>query len=245
MHKYAFFDVDQTIYPGYSMADFYHTPAVKSLLGPDFYLEDLAIGQLYKSGQITYAEAGARAARLCASSVKGQSTEIVAKLASDFVQSHGLKPFVSSLFSLLRQSNYIIILVSGSVDFIIQAIANHTNADLYHATSPELDTNNIYTGNITHQLDDVEKAKIIKQNYNLDQASVLSFGDSTGDIPMLSLAKHAFIINPHQPELYKLAEDNHNYHLVEEGTILNSVNKIISQIWSPTLLPTSAKSTRL
>lgn len=227
MYKLAFFDVDQTIYPGYSMADFYHTPDVKNLLGPDFFQEDLEIGQLYKSGQITYAEAGARAARLCASSVKGQSVETVTKLANSFVQIHGVKPFVGSLFSLLHQSDYTIILVSGSVDYIVKAIANHTTADLYHATTPELDLNKTYTGNITHQLDDIEKEKIIKQNYDLAHATVLAFGDSTGDIPMLSLADHAFIINPHQAELHQLIQQHPNYYLVNENNILDTISSLI------------------
>lgn len=229
MHKYAFFDVDQTIYPGYSMADFYHTKSLKTLLSKDFYQEELMIGQLYKSGQITYAEAGARAARLCASSIKGKSIETVAKLAEAFVTDHGVKSFVDPLFSLLHQSGYTIVLVSGSVDFIIKAIAKHTGADLYHATTPELDLNKTYTGNITHQLDDIEKEKIIKQNYDLAHATVLAFGDSTGDIPMLSLANHGFIINPHQPELLKLAAENPNYHLVENTEIIESVKKVITQ----------------
>lgn len=230
MHKYAFFDVDQTIYPGYSMADFYHTKSLKTLLSKDFYQEELMIGQLYKSGQITYAEAGARAARLCASSVKGQSVDAVAKLAHDFAQNNGVKPFVKPLFSLLHQSSYVIVLVSGSVDFIIKAIAKKTGADLYHATTPELDLNKTYTGNITHQLDDIEKEKIIKQNYDLAHATVLAFGDSTGDVPMLSLANHGFIINPHQPELLKLAAENPNYHLVEEANIIKSVSQVLSLI---------------
>lgn len=227
MSNYAFFDVDQTIYPGYSMADFYHTPSVKKIVGSDFFQEEAIIGHLYKSGQITYAEAGRRAAKLCASSVKGLKLDIVEALANEFVKSNPVKSFVLPLFSLLQRSGYTIVLVSGSLNFIVRAIAQHTHADLYHATTPEVDEHSCYTGNISHQLDDVEKLKIIKNSYDLTHATLLGFGDSTGDIPMLSLTHHAFIINPHQAELNVLAQQNPNYHLVDEDSIQQEVMKII------------------
>lgn len=157
MTNYAFFDVDQTIYPGYSMADFYLSSVVADRGGADIHRQDLEIGALYQSGQISYGEAGARAAKLCASTMKGESVGTAKSLALSFIAEHGLKSFVDPLFTLLHKHSYSIVLVSGSVEFIVHAIAKHSHADHYLSTTIKKNEDDTYTGQVLHQLDNEEK----------------------------------------------------------------------------------------
>lgn len=227
MSNYAFFDVDQTIYPGYSMADFYLSPAIISRGGDEIYKQDLEIGSLYKDGHITYAEAGQRAIQLCATTIKDESVASANNLASSLIQSHGLKDFVTPLFSLLHKHGYYIVLVSGSVEFLVGAIAKHSMADEYLSTTLVKDGQGIYTGEISHQMDNEEKKKYILKHFDLSTSHVLAFGDSTGDIPMISLADHGFFIDPHQREIADLINSHDNWHLTNENNILSQVESVI------------------
>ena len=229
MTNYAFCDVDQTIYDGYSMADFYLSSEVIEMAGKYIYEKDLEIGKLYKSGKITYGEAGLRAAKLSASTVKGMKVEDVQEIANNFIKNKEVKPFVVPLFDLLHQHNFSIVLVSGSVNFVTRAIGDYCHADFVHATTPEVIAGR-YTGNIAYMLDNEEKAILIKQKYDLDKGHILAFGDSTGDIPMLSLAHHSFVINPHQPEMNDIVLSHDNWYRAHNENIIDQVQGLLRKL---------------
>ncbi len=102
-----------------------------------------------------------------------------------------------------------VVLVTGSIDFIIEPLARHlgTQVDLIARTLVEQD------GRLTGMLDgppigERQKADAIQQyvrGQGIDLATSYAYGDSIADLPMLELVGHPNVINADR-ELTKHAE---------------------------------------
>lgn len=227
MTNYAFFDVDQTIYAGYSTPDFYLFLVTKGFGGEWTIQKDNEIGELYQSGKINYSEAGVRVVQLLADVIKDKTITEITKLANEFVELNGLKDFVPELFAFLKLHDYQVVLVSASPDPNVEAISKISQADSFHSSKFEI-VHGRFTGKVVHQLDNEEKRDLILRNIENDyRGHILAFGDSTGDIPMLSIADDAFIIDPHQPEMKEIIKSHKNWYLVNEKNILDQVTKMV------------------
>lgn len=229
MSNFAFFDVDQTIYDGYSTSDFYLYLVTQGMGGAWTISRDEEIGKLYKAGKITYKHAGEQVVQLLADTVMGHSVEEIKHLASQWVSGSGkVKPFVKEVITLLRAHNFRTILVSGSSIPNVEAIFNVSGADLFHSTGLEV-VDSRYTGKVINMLDDEAKKSLIESQYKIDTNNCLKygFGDSTGDVPMLSLCDNAFVITPHQDEMKSLSITK-GWHLVTNDNIVETVKKVLN-----------------
>jgi len=229
MSNFAFFDVDQTIYNGYSTPDFYLYLVTQGMGGAWTIAKDQEIGKLYKAGKITYKHAGEQVVQLLADTIAGHSVEKIKGLASQWVStSLKVKPFVKEVVTILKANNFRTILVSGSSIPNVEAIFEVSGADIFHSTGLEV-VDNKYTGKVIHMLDDEAKKSLILSNYKLDSSNCLKFGfgDSTGDVPMLSLCDHAFVISPHQDEM-RLLSLAKGWHLVTNDNIIEIVRKTLN-----------------
>ncbi|MBP9670658.1 HAD-IB family hydrolase [Candidatus Woesebacteria bacterium] len=229
MSNHAFFDVDQTIYDGNSTSDFYLYLVSQGLGGEWTIAKDKEIGELYSSGQITYKAAGESAIQLLADTIKGYDVGQIQNFANKFLLTKNkIKPFVVELISILKNSDYETILVSGSPTPNVEAIGSAAGTDRALCTTLEI-LNNKYTGKVIHMMDDIEKKKVIISKCRLDSTDSIKigFGDSTGDVAMLSLCNHAFVINPHQEEMVALAIAK-GWHLVTSDNILEVVKKTLN-----------------
>lgn len=227
MSKYAFIDVDQTIYDGYSMADFY-LGMVGQGYGGDWTIQrDKELGELYQAGKITYTEAGLRANQLTADVVKGLDIETVASHAANIVELKGLKPFAIELFPYLHSLSYQCILVSGSVEPIVSAISSYIKADGFFASELEV-VDGHYTGKVVQVCDHTVKTAKIKHIISQNKPSpIIVFGDSTGDIPMLELSDHGFVVSPHQPELLSVIAKHPNWQVVNDQNLIQTVKNTL------------------
>lgn len=229
MSNYAFFDVDQTIYDGYSISDFYLYLVSQGLGGDWTIAKDKEIGELYGSGQITYKAAGESVIQLLADTIKGYDVDQIQNFANKFLLTKNkIKPFAVELVSILKHSGYETILVSGSPTPNVEAIGSAVGSDRTLCTALAI-LNNKYTGKVVHMMDDIEKKKTIVSKCRLDgtDSIKIGFGDSTGDLAMLSLCDHTFVINPHQEEMVELSKAK-GWNLVTSGNILEVVKKTLN-----------------
>ena len=93
----------------------------------------------------------------------------------------------------------LIVLVTGSLDFIIQPLANHLEADT--ALTVELEeAHGKFTGELTTlPLSEEEKVHAIQtvvERYNVDLDASYAYGDSRADLPMLECVGNPIVVNP-------------------------------------------------
>ncbi len=104
-----------------------------------------------------------------------------------------------------------VVLVTGSIDFLIAPLARHLGvspADTLAVTLAE--ENGRFTGELTGPpLSDEEKARAVRayaEREGVDLARAIAYGDSGADLPMLDAVGQAVVVNP-KPKLARLARD--------------------------------------
>ena len=161
MQKYAFFDVDNTIYDGYSTSGFYLFLVDKDVCSSSILKKDEELGKLYHSGKIDYTEASRRVVELQAEAVKGLTLQKVTELGDEFIEKNKkLFPFVSDLFKILERNYFQTYLISAAASPSIEAIARFLKTDKYFSSDLEVKANK-YTGKVSQMLNNEEKRHAI------------------------------------------------------------------------------------
>lgn len=107
-----------------------------------------------------------------------------------------------------QRDGYYIVLLSGSLDFLLQPLLEYTKADLLVTSTLEVDVNGRFTGHIanTHPVGR-HKASLMQalvEQHQIDLTASYAYADTAGDIHLLELVGHPVAINP-RPELRKHA----------------------------------------
>lgn len=229
MNKYAFFDVDNTIYNGYSTSDFCLFLANQGICSKSVIEKVEELVEFYSSGKIDYTTASIQATQLLTDALKGFTLGEVTQLGDSFVTKGAkLFPFVIELFGLLEEHGFQTYLISAAANPCIEAIARFLKTDKYFASELEIIADK-YTGKILKMLNNEEKRHTIRHimGHLSENSLKLGFGDSTGDTQMLLSVNHAFVINPHQKEIIKLAKEM-KWSLGTNETILSEVRKTLN-----------------
>ncbi len=92
-----------------------------------------------------------------------------------------------------------VVLVTGSIDFIMQPLAEHL--EVTHLEAPGLaEQDGRFTGRLTGPpIGDLEKAKRVQayaEKTGIDLSASFAYGDSLGDLPMLDAVGHPRVVNP-------------------------------------------------
>jgi HAD superfamily hydrolase (TIGR01490 family) len=93
----------------------------------------------------------------------------------------------------------LIVLVTGSLDFIIQPLTDYLKTD--HMLAVQLyEDDGKFTGELTTlPLGGEEKARVIKtfaEQHDIELASSYAYGDSRADLPMLQCVGNPVVVNP-------------------------------------------------
>ena len=104
----------------------------------------------------------------------------------------------------------LVVLVTGSLDFIIQPLADYLHTD--HALTVQLtETHGKFTGELTTPpLGEGEKARAVKifaARHSVDLSSSYAYGDSRADLPMLQCVGNPVVVNPGKA-LKQIAEES-------------------------------------
>jgi len=102
-----------------------------------------------------------------------------------------------------------VVLVTGSLDFIIEPLAASVEADDIIAVHMD-DVDGHLSGTLTSEpIGDREKARIIREyaeRNHIDLAASYGYADSSSDMPMLDAVGHATVVNP-KSKLRRVAAD--------------------------------------
>ncbi|MGD1875271.1 MAG: HAD family hydrolase [Mastigocoleus sp.] len=100
-----------------------------------------------------------------------------------------------------REQGHLLILVTGSLDFIVQPLADFLNFDAVLATKLEI-KDEYYTGKIEGvSIVGEEKAKAMKNlaiQLDIDLNKSFGYGDSISDLAMLKIVGNSIVVNPNK-----------------------------------------------
>lgn len=112
------------------------------------------------------------------------------------------------IFSLAKQcikqhqeQKYLIVLVTGSLNYIIDPLAQLIGVDVFIATELKI-KDDICTGEIAKQTpigeEKARRIKLLASELSIDLENSYAYGDSVSDLPMLSVVGNPVVINPNR-----------------------------------------------
>lgn len=221
--KIAIFDLDGTISDGISGADLSIELEKKGILKPGFMAAHQKIADDFINKRIGYNDIyqpWVDALRLSYSDV--EFTPVYKYAKEEFVPKRFIYDWVEPLFTELHKRDFLISIVSATLDFYIEILQDDLDFDTFYGTSLEVKEGK-FTGEITNHITSQAKANYIKQiNKGND---VLIVGDSKGDEDMLALADKGFyLLHKNKGNI----EDKPNFSNVVEATHENIADLVLS-----------------
>lgn len=223
--RFAFFDVDKTIYDGYSTPDFLKFLAAHEIVDKNAIEKYAKLDLRLWEKEITYSAITEESTKLFAETIKGLSDVELQFYEDDFFQKQGrLFLYVPKVMDYLYANKFEIILISATVHPILDTFARFLPITNYFGSQLEI-IDGKYTGNVLTVLNNAEKTNVIKKLMeNLPEGAItIGFGDSPGDVDMLSSVDLAFAINPHDEEMLKIVNMNGWHTTMDANTIIQRI----------------------
>ena len=193
----AFFDVDNTLIPGTAIeVHFFRYLLKRGLIGagetmrslwfllrhiPPFSLHSLRERKLY---------------------LAGKQPDAIEPLAHDFIRSKiypRLSPDGHATIEAHRRAGHALVLLTGSLDFLIAPLAAALKVETVLAARPER-TPQGYTGHVLPPFPYGEGKRRLVQSFtrqrNMDLKHCYAYGDSPGDVEVLQSVGYPMVVNP-------------------------------------------------
>ena len=197
----AFFDVDGTIV---STTIVHYYVQFRSCLLPSFFRPFWIAWFALKVVYYFFLDKVSRARfnRVFYRNYRGLNAERVKQLAGEQFETYvHSKLFPAALDRIREHQNQgdLIVLVTGSLDFIIQPLADYLQADAALTVQLE-EADGKFTGELTTPpLSETEKVRAIQtvvEQHEVDLAASYAYGDSRADLPMLECVGNPIVVNP-------------------------------------------------
>ena len=133
---------------------------------------------------------------------RGLNAEKVKQLADEQFETYVRSKLFPAAVDRIRDHQNrgdLVVLVTGSLDFIIQPLADYLQADAALTVQLE-ETHGKFTGELTTPpLGETEKVRVIQtfvEQHNVDLGASYGYGDSRADLPMLQCVGNPIVVNP-------------------------------------------------
>lgn len=211
--KAAFFDIDGTIYREGLITEMFKKMVNYELIDstkwysdvrPAFVNWDKRVGDydVYLLKMIdVYVEA-----------VKGLTPQQLKYVAKRVIEQKGERVYTFSRdqIKLHQNEGNKVIAISGSPLELVNEMSKKYKMDDYRGTIYKVNEEGYYNGDIVPMWDSVSKRKAIlemTEKYNINLAESYAYGDTAGDLTMLSMVGHPYAINPTRELIQKINED--------------------------------------
>ena len=196
MKNVVFIDVDGTLTKSLSAWELAHHHFAK--VDPTIIDKMNANTKLYYQGKITYNEWAKLDVGLWIDSEYDELTKALLPPILIAGAKEGVK--------LLKDNGFTVVLVSGGIDILVDAVKTEVNADLAYSNRIGHD-NGIIDGSLLIEVGDskADTLDVFSHSYNYDVSQAYAIGDNTNDIDMFNEVKFSIAINTEIPEVINSA----------------------------------------
>jgi len=198
----AFFDIDGTIYREGMITELFKKLITHELVDQSAYVDRVMPAYLkWNKRQGHYDDYMDKMIEIYYECLVGMRHEHIDFIAKKVIEQKGDRVYTftrDQIFYHQRHKNKVIA-ISGSPVELVKEMANKYNFDDYRGTVYLTDDEGKFTGKNIPMWDSKSKHKAIEKlvvKYNLDLSKCYAYGDTTGDLMMLSLVGHPYAINP-------------------------------------------------
>jgi HAD superfamily hydrolase (TIGR01490 family) len=204
--KLAVFDIDGTIFRSSLVIELSHALVEAGIFPASAKKE---IGKEYLAWvdrKGTYEAYISKVVKIYIKHIHGMRFSQVKRIAQSVInfQKDRVYRFTRDLIKKLKSQNYLLVAISGSPSYIVEAYAKAIGFNLFFGTQLEVKGGK-FTGKVLNLDSAYNKSKIVKDiaaKYNINLKNSLAVGDTEGDVQMLSLVGKPIAFNP-------------NYHLAK------------------------------
>jgi HAD superfamily phosphoserine phosphatase-like hydrolase len=222
--KIAILDYDNTISDGYSRYELGYAMEREGLIKKGLREEVEELEGRYLNGEITYNQKFSDDKKIFSKYYKGvKRLDIIRFLHQDFDLALMVFPWTEELINMLRDNDYLIVIISGSWDFILEEAQVFLDFDSFFGSEFRIEN-----GELTDQyarIMDHEQKRIATQQILQECEHSIGIGDSAADFVFLDQVDEPFLYAP-LTEARNLAKGK-GYSIVDEGSILDEVKKKI------------------
>lgn len=194
----AFFDLDNTLYDGYSLFDFIEFLCHKKYFDPDFCAKYRKIVTPYREGRGDRLVISGQILELFVQNLKGKPAVEIEEKAQEFWKSHyqNLISPVAQEFQRLKKAGYEIVIITGSPDVLEKPFCQIHQVTLGKAAEMKV-VDGKFTGEIIRNSSAESKGAVAKeylQKRKLNLAGSYGFGDEPGDYGFLEIVENAYLV---------------------------------------------------
>ncbi|MFO0705292.1 MAG: HAD family hydrolase [Nitrospira sp.] len=132
----------------------------------------------------------------------GKPAQVIEPLGEEFCREQlcpGVSPSAMTAMDRHREAGHLIILLTGSLEFLIEPIADSLQVHRCIASRLEI-VDGVYTGNVRSPMPYGEGKRTVMarlaHEFELNLDACFAYGDSPGDEAMLSAVGHPTVVNP-------------------------------------------------
>ncbi len=203
----VFVDIDNTIYKGYSMKDFFVWLEKKGKISRDASWK-IRVAVLMNALKLT---AHRQMMEQIALVFAGWKTGELKRLAKEFYAEFAHRKYNHHILGFMKdhqECDHTIVLVSESIQPLAECFKELVGAK--HAFGSVLESKRgVYTGKIKRLMRDEQKracAKEFAQEHDIDLSESFAYADSMSDLPIFKLVGHPVVVDPHDRMLFTIAQ---------------------------------------
>ncbi len=225
--KIAIFDYDNTLSEGYSKYDVGFALEDAGLIKKGFRQEIEKLENDYDDGLFDYNEKFLKDKQIFIKYFNGlKRTDIVRFINDDFDLSKNQYPWAKELINKLHENGFIVVIISGCWDFIIEEAQEILDFDTFYASEFVIRDSKL-TKEFVQIMDNNMKRKIVERLLKDSELSI-GMGDSTADFEILDRVDHPFLISNNKEAVN--ASKNKNFTLVNKENAGEVIIELLNSI---------------
>ena len=209
----AFFDIDGTLYREGLIAEIFKKLVKYEIINPEkWYNEVRPEYQRWDKRQGNYDNYLLKMASIYIEAIKGLHISQIEFIAKKVVEQKGdrVYTFTRDRIKYHKDKGHKVITISGSPVELVREMALKHGFDDYRGAYYMLDSNQIFTGEVSPMWSSKSKKEAIMdfvEKYDIDLEKSYAYGDTTGDFSMFEMVKYPICVNPTRELINKVIED--------------------------------------
>ena len=209
----AFFDIDGTIYREGLITEVFKKMVNAELIAPERWTDEVRPAFMAWDRRMgDYDDYLQKMVDIFRETTCGISRDHIDHIARRVIEQKGDRVYLFTRGERERHKaeGHLVRAISGSPSALVEEMAKKYSFDDFRGTVYETDDRGIYTGRVTPMWDAASKRKAIlemTERYALDLDACYSYGDTNGDLTMLSMTGHPCAVNPTRELLTNIKKD--------------------------------------